>query len=447
MFSNQLSIGGNMNRASRGSGFRKLYKAFVYPMCFFYTSAFAVTYDFSSVSRLLADSLEVIAGNGGGCALLIVHNDSVIYDSSFALPGKSFSKDKIVPIASASKWLSAGVIMALVDEGKLSLDSKISTHVPAFTGEKAGITIRQLFSHTSGLPGGLNDASCLNSNEGTLEACADQIASLQLIATPGSALSYGGNSMQACGRVAEVVSGIQLPSGQCWDTLFARSISHPLSMTHTAFDLPPLYSTENPRVPGGAISNASDYMRYLRMLLNKGVIDGKRVLSQRAIDTMLCDQTRGASIIYTPYLIARDLDSSLVNTRYGIGNWCEVVDKSGRVIESGSQGKFGFSPWIDRQRNLAGILTMNNDFVKAFPTYYQLRKLIRNIVPVSGTPVKVSLSSLQQTRSGTPAIYTINGRRLDSSRMTTHTRPGLILISDTYTTTVGIAHDFQEILH
>lgn len=68
-------------------------------------------YDFSGVDQLLSDSVSTIRGLSGGCALILIKDDEIIYDKSF---GIFYSTSKIVPIASATKWLSAAVIMSLV---------------------------------------------------------------------------------------------------------------------------------------------------------------------------------------------------------------------------------------------------------------------------------------------------------------------------------------------
>ena len=82
--------------------------------------------------------------------------------------------------------------MALAYEGKLSLDDPVSKYLPEFSGDKAGITVRHLFSHTSGLP---PEARCRNDKRTTLERCANEIAGLQLRAKPGTDFYYGGAAM------------------------------------------------------------------------------------------------------------------------------------------------------------------------------------------------------------------------------------------------------------
>jgi hypothetical protein len=82
------------------------------------------------------------------------------------------------------------------------------------------------------------------------------------------------------------------------------------------------------------------------MLLHGGVFANTRVLSEQAIATMTSDQTQGAQIVYTP--------SPDPSVRYGIGCWLDRV-QGGRTLRASSPGAFGFTPWLDFERELAGI--------------------------------------------------------------------------------------------
>lgn len=348
----------------------------------------AAEYDFSSVDKLLQDSLSKIGGTGstdlGGVALIIWKDGSIIYDKSFNLPNKDVTSTRLMPIASASKWTSGMVIMGLVDEGKLSLDDNCGKYFPTLTGDKAKITVRQLFSHTSGLPGNLTGpTACVEDIQSkmTLAQCVDEILKEELIGKPGQYFSYGSNSMHVAGRIAEIASGLQLPSGTCWDTLYARYVTKPLGMTKTAFDVPPLFDTDNPRIDGGVFSTPREYLNVPLLMLQKGMFNNKRVLSENAVEVMNSDQTRDAAIVFSPYMQYGFLNEDLPKTRYGIGCWIEVTNKNtGEIEEVSSQGKFGFSPWYDKIRNIAAVFAVKSDLSAAYPTYYVLKQKIRDIV-------------------------------------------------------------------
>lgn len=363
-----------------------LYRVLIFLCCFSY--GYAVEYDFSSVDKLLQDSLEKIGGTAqgdlGGATLILWKDGSVIYEKSFNLPNKDVSPTRLMPIASASKWSAGLVIMGLVDAGKLSLDDTCGKFFPTLTGDKAKITVRQLFSHTSGLPGNLTGpTACVEDLQSKIKLadCVDEILKENLIGKPGQFLNYGSNSMHVAGRIAEIASGLNLPSGSCWDSLFAHYVTKPLEMNKTSFDVPPIFDTDNPRIDGGVFSTAREYLAIPLLMLQKGIYNNKRVLSENSVALMNSDQTRNAVIAFSPYMQYGFLNEDLPKTRYGIGCWIEVVnDNTGEIEEVSSQGKFGFSPWYDKKRNLAAVLAIKSDLGTAYPTYYLLKQIIRNII-------------------------------------------------------------------
>ena len=325
----------------------------------------AESYDFTALDRIL----ERAAPRLGGYALVLVKDGRVVYRKAFG----RFSADKVVPVASASKWLSGAVIMALVDEGRLRLDDPVSKYLPEFSGDKAGVTVRHLFAHTSGLP---PEARCRNDKRTTLADCARELARLKLRAAPGEEFHYGGVSMHVGGRVAEVAGG------KPWNDLFAEKIAAPLGMSKTDFFA--YGPTDNPRPEGDARGSADDYARFLQMILGGGEFNGTRVLSEAAVAEMHRDQTGGARIGYTIYEKHAGLDPELPAARYGIGVWREKVGAGGgELLEASSQGALGFSPWIDPGRNLAGVLSTRSSFSRVMPTYLNLKEEIRRIVPAA----------------------------------------------------------------
>lgn len=324
-------------------------------------------YDFTPVDRLL----DRAAPRLGGCALLLIKDDDVVYRKSFG----RYGTDKVVPIASASKWLSGALIMKLVDEGKLSLDDTISKYIPEFGTPKSDTTVRHLFAHTSGFP---PEARCRNDKRTTLERCVSEMTHLGLRSPAGKEFYYGGVSMHIGGRIAEIVSG------KTWNELFAEKIATPLRMTRT--DFLAYGPTDNPRPAGDARSSADDYGRFLQMILKGGNFNGKQILSTASVVEMHKDQTGGAPIAYTIYEKHGARDPSLLLARYGIGVWREKVDESNQQLrEASSQGALGFSPWIDVERKLAGVLSVQSSFSRVVPVYLELKEEIRRIVETSET--------------------------------------------------------------
>ncbi len=298
-----------------------------------------------------------------GASLLLVKDGQVVYENYFG----GYNADTTVFIASASKWIAGATLMTLVDEGKLDLDDPVSKHLPYFTGAKGAMTLRQMFAHTSGLPPDIamsGSPTCLDNRNTTLDACAREIAQLNLIGSPGGLFAYGGNSMQVAGRVCEVVSG------KSWEQLFQERIAGPLGMTATTFS-----QSQNPLVAGGARSRLGDYGNFLRMILNEGTFNGRRVLSAAAVREMQKDQTFGAPIVFSPHT-----QYGNGGFRYGVGQWLDIKDAQGNSMQVSSQGGFGFSPWLDKKRNLFGIFMVQNQLPNVYATVAQIQQKAREAV-------------------------------------------------------------------
>jgi CubicO group peptidase (beta-lactamase class C family) len=217
--------------------------------------------------------------------------------------------------------------------------------------------------------------------------------------------------MQVGGRLAEIASGLNIPSGSCWDTLFARNVAEPLGLKRTGWDLPPIYYTDNPRIDGGVWSNAEEYLLLTRMVLGRGMFEGKQVISAAAIDSMLADQTRGAKITFSPYMQYDDIVPGARETRYGIGVWRERVDNAtGELRECASQGKFGFSPWVDFERNYCAVLAVKSDLTRMYPGYIKIKQTIRSIFD---TPASVDSEQFDGGTWTLLATYDLLGRRIE----------------------------------
>lgn len=294
---------------------------------------------------------------------------TLVYDRTFG----DFGPDRPVALASATKWLSGAVLMSLVEDGTLSLDDRVDGFLPYFTGEHGEMRVRQLFSHTSGLPAesALEDGNCLSDRRTTLDRCAQEIAGVPLDAKPGTAFAYGGLSMQVAGRVAETASG------QPWSELFIARLAQPLGLTRT---LPTALPSANPGVGGSAISTARDYLRFLLMLLNDGTWEGQRILRPETVRELLRDQTNGAEITFSPYQRWDRLWEGISQTRYGIGNWQERADGQ-ETRRASSTGAFGFTPWLDRDLGLVGVISIRDSNSRVIPYYLRMREILERTRP------------------------------------------------------------------
>lgn len=299
-------------------------------------AADAATCDFSAVDARVQQLLDAAAFTDAGIALGTPRG--ILYKRYFGTYGDA----SVVPIASASKLLSAVRVMQLVDRGAIDLDTPVSTYLPAFTGDKGAMTVRRMFSHTAGY-GNDEDALVLAAQNLTLEQSVNYVACCMAMpyGPPGSAFAYGGISMQVAGYVAQV------RGGEDWEQGWKNHVGAPLGVT--TIDWQGLGATANYRISGSARASLADYARVVAMLSNDGVGNGRRILSTTAIATLNRDQTGGAPLAYAP-------PAANGSTAYGIGNWIEPFSISADAPTISSTGAFGFTPWVDFGARYWGVL-------------------------------------------------------------------------------------------
>jgi len=291
-----------------------------------------------------------------GASLLIAKDGAVVYRQHFG----TFDDSTVVPIASSSKWLSAAVVMSLVDDGLIGLDDPVSKYFPQFTGQKAGMTIRQMFSHTAGIVE--TGSRQLWNYDITMAQYADEaaLATDNMAGSPGSGIRYASTSMQIVGAIAEQVTG------KPWNQLFKERIGDPCDMPDTTFIRTPgtgsgrtmselTKPTGNPMLAAGARSSLSDYSHFLEMLANNGVYRGKRVLSEASVREMQKDQAVGQS------LMRASNDRMGRNSSYGLGEWIDLRAADGRTVQVSSPGAWGFRPWINLDRRVYAVFMMQRE--------------------------------------------------------------------------------------
>jgi len=289
-----------------------------------------------------------------GASLIVEHHGQIVYQKGFG----SFTVDQIVHSASAGKWISACVVMSVIDDGVLSLDSTTGD-ILGWEGAEGAITVRQLFSHTSGY----TDSDCVGDGGSTLEACAEAIRQGEdPVFEPGTGFYYGGSGMQIAARMCEVATG------RPWIELFYERLVWPLGWTQTVYT-----SSTNPRISGGNLTNAPEYIRMLRMMLDGGVWNGQQVLTPSSVEAMLADQTNGAPIVAAPPTVTEFHG-------YGIGNWVFAKDAQGATIVSSSPGLFGLNPWIDKDRDLACVFAVQSLNILVSPYVAVIRQAVRDAI-------------------------------------------------------------------
>lgn len=335
----------------------------------------------SDAMRAFVDAKEVpgvvtlVADKNG-----VVHLDAI--GSADVAGTKPMRPDAIMWIASMTKPITGSAILMLQDEGKLSVDDPVAKHIPEFAnvktpgGKPANLTLKHLMTHTSGLKEPTPDVS---RNAKVLADLIPSITGQPTSFEPGSKWSYNQSGINTLGRVIEVASG------QSYPDFLKKRFFEPLGMTDTTFYLtpeqlprlaesyqragdqlktmplgflggkPPTATDRYPLANGGLFSTAGDYAKFLRMVLNKGTLDGKTYLSSKAVEQMTSVQTGDIQAGFVPGS-AWGLTWSLVTQPQG-------VTASLSPGSHGHGGAYGTQGWIDPQRGLIYVLMIQrSDF-------------------------------------------------------------------------------------
>lgn len=327
----------------------------------FFQSLFA-QYDFSAIdSRLEAEKKQL----EGHVVALIYKDGKIIYQKAI---GTDFNAKTQAPIASASQWLTAALIMTYVDEGRISLDDKVSKYIPLLNKYSKGyITIRDCLAHLTGIESepvkSLKEQLNRKKYSNLEEEITDIISHREIISNPGLEFRYDNIGLNMAARVLEIITR------RGFEQLMAERITRPMQMRNTNFSN---FNAVNPS--GGAQSSAADYMTFLAMILNKGIHNGKRILSEKAIEQMETPYTTTEMIKYAP--------KATQGFQYGFGQWIMSTDVNGKGTAFTSPGLFGTWPMIDRCRNYACIfLTEGKLGEEKRALFLHLKELIDDVIP------------------------------------------------------------------
>jgi CubicO group peptidase (beta-lactamase class C family) len=348
-------------------------------------------------------------GKMPGMVCLIARHGKIAYYKSFGKldmeANTPMYTDAMFRIASMSKAVTSVAIMTLYEEGKFLLTDPLSKYIPEFKNPKvvalspqgdtilvpakSEITIRELLNHTSGITygGGLQSKYYkeagmtvgLTPTTGTLKEKILALATLPLISHPGEEFHYG-MSVDVLGYLIEVLTGKTL------DEFLRRQIFEPLKMKDTYFSLPKekfarlatlykmskegkLVKTTNyfqyPQIQnyfaGGAglVSTAADYAKFAQMLLNKGELEGKRIVSRKTIELMSSNSIGGL------FIHTGSKHNGIMGDKFGLG--FGIRTERGVFDELESLGSFGWDGafytrfWVDPKEDLFGIFMSQVD--------------------------------------------------------------------------------------
>jgi CubicO group peptidase (beta-lactamase class C family) len=333
-------------------------------------------------SQVIAASLQPFVDRHvlPGAVTLVATKDQVVSLQSVGYSDlasrKRMPTDALFWIASQSKPMTAAALMMLIDEGKMKLDDPVERFLPEFKGlmvvaerddnhvllRKPGhpIKVRELLSHTSGLP----FKSPMEEPTLDLLPLGEAVRSYTLVPLqfePGTKYQYSNAGINTVGRIIEIVSGLP------YETFMDQRLFKPLGMKDTTFwpnssqvrrlaksyrasadhiDLEETTITQlryplndrkrQPMPAGGLFSTARDVGRFCQMILNGGTLDGKRYFSGEAVEQMTTKQT-----------------GEMVKEGYGLG-W------SLRGASFGHGGAYSTSMNIDPPRGLITVFMVQH---------------------------------------------------------------------------------------
>ena len=298
----------------------------------------------------------------------------VIYDAQgtkrFEKMYGTFAPNQRVAIASASKLVSGLVLLRLVTQGYLSLDSTTAS-VLGWSGPNGAITLRQLLSFTSGL---LPEAPCTLLPNITLADCVEQIATSTAVAAPGTRYDYGSTHLHVAARMAEVIVG------QPWATLFETQLKAPLGLgADLQYYTAPRQAigTINPLIAGGLRATMDEYATLLALAFNRGTHQTNLLIAPALFDAQATEPYPAAVIGNSPFAAIG------LPFHYGLTGWLECTPPATNCPIVSSPGAFGWTPWFDRSAGYYAILAMevtgSNSGVVAFSVNLeqQLKPAIR----------------------------------------------------------------------
>jgi methyl acetate hydrolase len=338
-----------------------------------------------------------------GVVALITDRRRVLYQGAFGVAdvstGRALTADALFRIASMTKAITSAAAMQLVEQGRFGLDDPVEKYLPEFANLKvfesfdpaSGAyrlrpasrppTVRHILTHTSGLGYPFTSAILRDFKPQPGETYP---FGGPLLFDPGERWHYG-TSTDVVGKLVEKISGQKL------EDYFRERIFVPLQMSDTSYNVPqekasrlvagqqragermdgaivvqtpqPGLTIAEPVGGGGLASTAQDYGRFMRMLLNGGELDGKRVLKAETVTLMGQNNIGAVSVPALKTALARSADFSFIadgRDKWGLG-FLITTDQVPGKRSPGSLSWGGINNtyfWIDPSRGVAGVILM-----------------------------------------------------------------------------------------
>jgi uncharacterized protein YbbC (DUF1343 family)/CubicO group peptidase (beta-lactamase class C family) len=377
----------------------------------------------------------IAQGRVPGAVVVIGHEGKMVYQKAYGRRAivpvpEAMTADTIFDLASLTKVVATTTaLMQLFEQGKFRLNDKVTDYIPEFQGGKSEITLRNLFTHFSGLKPDVPLANPWSGyRTGIKLACTDPPDG-----PPGARFVYSDINFILLGELVHRLSG-QMLSDYARDRIF-----RPLGMNDTMFQPP---ATLAPRVApteratvdslplrgvvhdptarymggvaghAGVFSTAADLARFAQMILNGGELDGARIVSAATIQKFTEPQTPPDQPILRG--LGWDIDSPYSGNR-------------GELFPIGSFGHTGFtgtSIWIDPNSQTYVILLANSVHPSGHPSLTALRGKVATIAAAA-----VGIETRGLTLTGYSETFTAAGVHREVGRNAA-TRSGLDVLAE-----------------
>jgi CubicO group peptidase (beta-lactamase class C family) len=256
------------------------------------------------IDDFVAERME--QGKLPGLSLVIVKDGQILYTKGYGFANietQTPMTDRTpVAVASQAKGMTALAVMQLVEQGKVDLDAPVPTYLPWFKVDDLrgrSITVRQVLTHTAGLPTSLILDG--NRDPNALEQRVHELATVKLNRDPGTAYEYATDGYAIAGLIVQTVSGMP------YKDYMAQNIFAPLDMQEATFDPDeaeqnglaqgyskqrgvlspaPMLVTLGFALGSWALVSARDLGNYFTMLLEGGQFDGKTIVAKSSIEEM-----------------------------------------------------------------------------------------------------------------------------------------------------------------
>jgi CubicO group peptidase (beta-lactamase class C family)/beta-glucosidase-like glycosyl hydrolase len=326
----------------------------------------------SQIDRIMREALDdsvfsaaaVAVGRRGGLVLL----------RGYGRTGRGGEGDPVGPdetifdLASLTKVIGTTTAVALlVEDGQMELDAPVERYLPGFDGEgKAKVRIRDLLTHTSGMPTGI----WLFGSAGSPEEALEQVLGEQLLREPGERMDYSDLGMILLAEAAERAAGMPL------DRFLALRVFAPLGMQSTMY-LPPLAlrhqivptaeKTEREFALQGVVHDANSF-RLGGVAGHAGIFSTARDLAVFA-QMMLSGGSYGSVQLLSPGTV-REFTTKQANAEQRALGWDTPsrVSSAGDYFSARSFGHTGFtgtSLWVDPTSGVFVVLLTNRTYVEA----------------------------------------------------------------------------------